>query len=381
MNICFYTHSKPIPEIGGVERVTYNLCNYFKRIGLGVFNLYTNSDDPESTIPANADDGEKVRFINDYLRRKSIDILIDQYGANHLFEHPHIPQNVKIIYCYHLNPESRHLTRSLLETFSFRTLKYSIFNLACLLNTPNRRYKFRKMMNRKLNGGIDKVVYLSENFLPLVRAAYMGHDHLFAAIPNAVEEKLLITPLNELVAKRKRIVWCGRIAHNPKNVLFLPRLWSRLEQRHPDWEMIIVGGGIDRDLLERRIASRGLERISVTGYVDPYHYYESASIFVHPSFSEGFGMVLIEAMSFGCVPVAFNSSRAYRDIISSGKDGIIVPDMDEDAFVEACDRLMNDETLRQNMALNAQKKVKKFSIDKVSKQWIGLFEELTECRN
>jgi len=194
MNICFYTHSKPVPEIGGVERVTYNLCNYFKKSGLGVYNLYTNNDDSESTIPANTTHDEKVRFINNYLHRNSIDILIDQYGDLTLLEHPYVSHDVKIIYCYHLDPESRHLTRSLIETFSFKTLRYSIFNILCILNTPRRNRKFREQMNRKLNGGIDKVVYLSENFLSLVRFAYKGNDHLFAAIPNAVEKQLLTTP-------------------------------------------------------------------------------------------------------------------------------------------------------------------------------------------
>jgi len=145
--------------------------------------------------------------------------------------------------------------------------------------------------------------------------------------------------------------------------------------------MTIIGDGIDRNLLERKIDHYNLERISITGYANPYPFYESASIFVQPSFSEGFGMVLIEAMSFGCVPVAFNSSRAYRDIISNGMDGIIVPDMDEDAFVDACDKLMTEESLRQSMALNAKEKVKKFSIDKVAKQWFDLFDELTKLSN
>ncbi len=194
MNICFFTHSKPVPKIGGVERVTYNLCNYFKKTGLGIYSLYTNSNDPDSTIPAGAADDEKIRFIKDYLRRNSIDILIDQYGDNPLLEHPHIPENVKIIYCYHLDPEGRHLTRSLLETFSFRALRYSIFNILCIFNTPRRIRKFRERMKRKLNGGIDKVVYLSENFLPLVKPADKRLDHLFAAIPNAVEEELITTP-------------------------------------------------------------------------------------------------------------------------------------------------------------------------------------------
>lgn len=39
MNICFYTYMLPNPVLGGVERVTYNLSEYFRQKGISVFNL------------------------------------------------------------------------------------------------------------------------------------------------------------------------------------------------------------------------------------------------------------------------------------------------------------------------------------------------------
>jgi len=381
MNICFFTHFIPNPQIGGVERVTYNLCNYFRKLGLEVYNLTSFGDDQNSIIPQDKSDIEKITFINDYLSRNKIDVLIDQYGNEPLLEHPYVQDNVKIINCYHLTPECKHLCRRLLETFSFRELKSSLFNLACLLNTPRRNYFFKRLIKRKTNGGVDKMVYLSPNYIPFVRRLSNSSAHILTSIPNAAEESLLLRSSENHVNKRKTIIWCGRIVHSQKNVLFLPRLWSRLEKKHPEWNLVIVGDGIDRKVLERRIKKYGLESITITGYTDPYPYYESAAISITPSFFEGFPMVLIEAMAFGCVPIVFDNTASYSDVIESGRDGIIVPDMDEDAFVDACDKLMTEESLRQEMALNAKEKVKKFSIDKVSKQWISLFEELTKHNN
>lgn len=204
---------------------------------------------------------------------------------------------------------------------------------------------------------------------------------MFAAIPNAVDSKIsqmaeqtpILTNKN-----KKKIIWCGRIVHNPKNILFLPRLWRQLERMHPDWELIIVGDGVDRPLLERRIKKYKLRNVSITGYTDPYPYYQLADIFVLPSFSEGFGMVLIEAMAFGCVPVVFDSAKVFRDIIDNESDGFIIPDMNEKAYIKACDKLMTDSEYRQVLQKKAMEKSKNFSIDKVCAIWMNLFNEVLD---
>lgn len=377
MNICFYTHRLPNPNIGGVERVTYNLCNYFKKIGLGVYNLTYYGPDNSQAFSVLTSNDEKRNYINKFLVDNHIDVLIDQYGDNPLLEHPHISRHVKIVYCYHLDPEGKHLTRSLLETFSIKALKYSLLNLAFVINSPRRRYRYKNKLNRKLNGGVDKVVYLSENYLPYIMDMMNISGKMLSAIPNAIEEKLIgVSDMDTTPMKNKTIMWCGRIAHNPKNVLFLPRLWKALQDKHPDWKMILVGDGIDRQLLERRMNKYDLKNIQITGTIDPYPYYEKASIFVSPSFSEGFGMVIVEAMAHGCVPIVFNTSRAYPDIINSGSNGYIVPDMDEKAFFDACDKLMDNAGLCASLGKKAQQDVRKFSIDKVCAKWLTLFNEI-----
>lgn len=375
MNICFYTLLPPDPRAGGVERVTYNLTEYFRKIGIGVFNLTLRGDNRDSVIPANASNSENETFINDFITRNKIDIIIDQYGTNSLIQHPFIPVGVKIIHCYHLDPGARHVVRSLIETFSFSSLSYSLLNLLFVINTPRRKRIFKNELRKKIFGGVDKIVYLCPEYVLTIKQILKIDSNILANIPNAVDDQLLNLP-DYGDNKDKILMWCGRIAHNHKNVLFLPRLWKQLESRHTDWKMIIVGDGIDRQLLEKRIQKYKLRNITITGSTDPFPYYKKAAIFVSPSFNEGYPMVIIEAMAHSCVPVVFNSCPAYSDIIKNGKSGFIVPDMDENAFINACEDLMIAEDRRREMAYNAKDCIGKISLDVVGEKWMNLFKEL-----
>lgn len=70
LNICFYTYSLPEPNIGGVERVTYNLQQHFKSLGFGLFFLTSRGKQHEGLIPSgNNDGGIKLSFTSDYIHK------------------------------------------------------------------------------------------------------------------------------------------------------------------------------------------------------------------------------------------------------------------------------------------------------------------------
>lgn len=245
-------------------------------------------------------------------------------------------------------------------------------NIGFLLNTPRRLYKERKSVKKLLSGQIDKLVYLSPSYIDeSVKRNDILPDNL-VAIPNACEDYLLNQGF--IPNKKKQIIWCGRIVHNPKNILFLAKLWKHLFREFPDWEMILIGDGCDRQFLERKIKKYGLERIRITGYTNPYPYYAQASIFVLPSFHEGFGMSLIEAMSFSCVPVVFDTTSAFRDIITDGVNGFIIPDYKEKLFIEVCSKLMSSDI--STYSYQAKKSTSELSMDIVGRKWQSLFRSL-----
>lgn len=194
MKICFYTHISPNPQLGGVERVTYNLSKFFDGKGIEVYNLTSKGDLSDCRIPDDLNMTEKSNFVNSFLRKNDIDIIIDQYNCPYI-KHPEIEKSVKIVKCYHLNPFAKHLIRSLLETFSIRTLKYSLLNIAFILNSPRRKLKQRRLFQQlTTNGSVDKIVYLSQSYILPNAKRNKASLSLFCAIPNALENSLLYPP-------------------------------------------------------------------------------------------------------------------------------------------------------------------------------------------
>lgn len=92
---------------------------------------------------------------------------------------------------------------------------------------------------------------------------------------------------------------------------------------------------------------------------------------------EGFGLVVIESMSYGVVPVVYGSYEAIYDIIDNGKSGLITPiPYNSQKTIDCISLLIENEKLRKEMAKEAMCKAKCFTIDSVITRWYNLFEEV-----
>ena len=118
------------------------------------------------------------------------------------------------------------------------------------------------------------------------------------------------------VYKTKEIIYVGRLDFVQKRVYRVIDTWNYLEEKFPDWRLTIVGDGGDRDNLEGHVKALGLKHVSFEGFQSPIDYYKRASLLMLTSDFEGFPLVLAECMSFGVVPVVYNSYAAVGDIIS-----------------------------------------------------------------
>ena len=81
-------------------------------------------------------------------------------------------------------------------------------------------------------------------------------------------------------------------------------------------------------------------------------------------------------MAYGCVPMAFNSWEMASDIIDNGVNGILIKPFDVKAYADNLMALMDDEPLREKMARSALEKSHAFDMDKVSRLWRNLLDEL-----
>lgn len=175
--------------------------------------------------------------------------------------------------------------------------------------------------------------------------------------------------------QNKKIIAVGSYSYN-KGYDLLLKIWQKIETEFPEWELNIYGRGTQENL-ERTTENLHLKNIK---FHDPVlniqtHYLESA-IFVLSSRSEGFGMVIIEAMSCGLPVISFDCPHGPKDIITDNKDGFLIQNSNVDDFVDKLKLLMINYDLRQKMGEAAKEKSKSYKAKKIVKQWDELFKNL-----
>ncbi len=158
----------------------------------------------------------------------------------------------------------------------------------------------------------------------------------------------------------------------------LIKIWSILVNKFPDWHLEIFGKQNSSFNLQRMIDEYGLSSsIHVKKPIlNIQKEYENASIFVLPSRSEGFGMVLIEAMSFGVPCVAFDCPHGPADIINNKENGFLVENGNIECFANRLKELMENEELRIQFGAQAREDSKKYSPELIIPQWDKLFKSI-----
>ena len=177
----------------------------------------------------------------------------------------------------------------------------------------------------------------------------------------------------------KRVITVGRYSYE-KGYDLLLRAWAFVEKQCKDWQLDIYAMGdptpyvkmIDELSIDQRRCHLN------SSLVDVVSEYLQCSILALPSRTEGFGLVIVEAMACGLPVVAFDCENGPRSIISDGEDGCLVPAFDVAQFANSLIALIQDEELRKQMGEKGRRKAECYHIDKVALQWTGLFDDLIQ---
>lgn len=202
-----------------------------------------------------------------------------------------------------------------------------------------------------------------------------------AVIPNAALWPLpLQAPHVSVIGKasgQHLLLAVGRLSEE-KGFGKLIDAWQQLAADFPQWQLVILGEGPDRQALQAQAAALGLaDRVSLPGRAGNVgQWYEVADLYVMSSRFEGFPNTLAEAMAHGLPAVSFDCDTGPRDIIRNEVDGLLVPPGDVDALATALRRLMGDTALRAAFSARATDVRERFSLAHVADKWEQLFEEL-----
>ena len=109
-----------------------------------------------------------------------------------------------------------------------------------------------------------------------------------------------------------------------------------------------------------------------------YQDMQENSIFVFPSRYEGFGLVLIEAMTNRVPCVSFDCPYGPSDIITDGEDGFLVPNGNIQAMADKICFLIENEKVRKKMGQKAHQSAMRYAPENIMPMWEKLFNEIVK---
>lgn len=387
MNILFLYSATINPLVGGVERVTFTLANYFESKGykvffLGLTNNHSIKDKRQFLLPDSSSyiSERNIIFVRSFLVEKSINIVINQGGTipgiSKLAYYCKI-EGVKLISVLHNS-----LLASIKNFSSVYKSKFEQIGISWLLPYTDKKkiknlllklYKQKYAKHYKsLCKESDYVFLLSEKFKEeLIFFIDRQSIDNVVGIPNPVSFDGIVK--NE---KKKEILYVGRINTAQKRIDLLLEIWGLLYDRFPDWSLKIVGDGDELESIKVLSSQLNLQNVFFYGFRNPKPFYETASIFCMTSSFEGLPLTLIEAMQHGVIPVAFNSFVSITDIIDDKVNGCLITPFDIHEYVNTLSKLMSSQEELERYSAEVEQRVKRFDLSIVGEQWLNIFKEL-----
>ncbi len=233
-----------------------------------------------------------------------------------------------------------------------------------------RNRHLRKIIRRIVGRCADWLIVLTEEDKQCYQKKLKFHCRI-SRIYNPV-------PYERTIPKKKEFpfIFAAGGLTRVKGFDLLIQSWRLLEKKYPQWKVILAGAGEEEKKLKKKAARAGLKRFHFAGVVtDIERYYEKAAFFVLPSRDEGFGMVLVEAMSYSTPVVSFDCKTGPGEIVEDGETGFLVEPENVTAFADKMEMLMTDGALRRKMGIKAGESVKRFDRERILDEWESLLGE------
>ncbi|MGB9081053.1 MAG: glycosyltransferase family 4 protein [Desulfuromonadaceae bacterium] len=210
-------------------------------------------------------------------------------------------------------------------------------------------------------------------------------DH-FSAVP-AKKRRIVVNALEVTdhpavvhTAENNRIVMVGSINRNKGQDLLL-KAFVRLKNSDAElWLYGTVGLSAHKfvhDLKSFAETAGVADRVFFPGPTsDVYAVFARAALVVHTSWTESFGIALVEAQSCG-VPVIAHNIEGMREVVVDGSSGYLIPPGDVDSLAARIDELLADPGLRSRMGAAGRTLVReRFSMEQRAGEYLQLYKEL-----
>lgn len=366
---------------GGVENAIATRASMLsKHYNVEIISLYKQ----EYKIPFKLDNKVKVTYLLNTVSNRQE--FIDNLKHFHLIKT--LKEGIKSIYIL-LNKNSK-------------IIKYLINSDAKIIIST--RYEFSKLLNKygrkntlkiseqhvydisdkyieKLNKlkNIDYLMPVSKNLLD----EYKGKVHIkMQYIPLALNYYPKDDELSQV--NNKNLIAIGRL-DKVKGFADLITIMDILVDKDSEIKLNIFGDGSEKESLQELIKEKHLEKnIKLWGfkkYTFIKDYLKSSSLYLMTSLEESFGLVVIEAMSYGIPCIAFDSAKGVLDVINKD-NGYLIKNRNIEEYSNTILKYLNlSNKEKKLLANNARNIASKYSFDNVRRKYLKFINDILTVEN
>lgn len=358
-------HIKNIANKGGEERMCATLANGLVDRGYNVIVVsYCTPYSEKSFFPLSSDI-KVYKLLGNKIERNIWRLPLGQ--NYHVWKLKWILKSNKIDVVIDVDIRQSLITSKAVGHSNIKIISWDHFDYVAF---TKRRRKAQLLDCFRRN--VDKLVVLTKSN----RNLFINNDFLpESLVVNIPNPSPIINDEPWYEHNSKKVLSVGRL-ETQKGFDLLLMAWQIVEVKAPDWQLEIVGDGACKPLYERMITDLGLKHVTISPFTNKIkEKYKNADIYVLPSRTEGFGLVLVEAETMGLPLVAFDCGGP-KEIIINGENGFLVEPENFLALSFSILHLISNDELRVKMSKNAFEHSILYNKDTIFRQWTALIDSL-----
>lgn len=363
---------------GGIEKFISNIANMFEKENqVEIISIYKLYDKPAFYINPNV----KIKYLLENLKpnREEFYKSIKSLNIIEIIKQSYIA--IKILYLkkYKMKQAIKKLKSdvviSTIAPHNKLLSKYGKKEWITIATEHNYKGTDKKY--------VDKVINSCKNLNYLVIASKQL-THIYTSNMKNAKCKLVNIPLcldnvPQKVSnlKSKEITYIGRLSEE-KGVIDLIEVFKKVHEKDSSIILNIVGEGTKKDDMLAKAKEYDLENnIIFHGFKQRNQIEEimlNTSIGINTSYTESFGLAVLETFSFGIPCVAFSSAEGLREIIDNNKNGYLIENRNFEEMSQKIIELTVDEETRNKMGYNAREKSLVYTEERIKEKWYKLLK-------
>lgn len=229
-----------------------------------------------------------------------------------------------------------------------------------------KRRQFIQKTLQKADAFVVVAPYLKDIFKDIVE------EEKIVVLPNAID-------IPENISKEyqeQNLLFLGRLCKE-KGIFELLEAVKELKKEFPNLHLYLGGVWIEDELEQK--ARQCESYVHYLGWIDAEQkdkYLKKCNIFVLPTYFEGLPMSLLEGMAYGCACVA-SEVGGIPQVMTSGKDGIVIPAKDVQALKDSIKELLENQKLQKELGRNARKTVEEgYDLNKSVQKLLQVYQSV-----